>query len=721
MFENVTLEISLKPFKQLDEDSIRRVCAGIFEQWHALLKGRKVISFLFWTSDGSEILDYAGNPEDTFEWCYYLGTANRPLAGDADRPDLSLHQKKRYYRENPPKMTYRILKSIISILKEEGKRAFPDAVITVGETFDIGPEFAFSDFKYNRHTEICTGSKMDHCGMVDATAHLKGDTRHYAAYPEGIPDDTPFGLFLGKQASVFLADMGFDYLWLSNGLGFSDNPWNMEGKIFDGEHFHPERLAKTREEVFEFWKQFRAGCPDYPLETRGTNNSVGIDYATDGVPLYDIYRGGFDITPPPNSPWAALNDNFGLEIMGHMTRICELPGKEFMFRYYIHDPWWVNSPWYDRYDNQPHDIYLPMSISRIDEDGKPQSAGILNILSIDNSYGNMPDCCVNEPLPHLLKAEKNASDEPAPFVWVYPMREYTTSDDAGMLEEMYYGDRYICDCINAGFPLNCVVSTDNFLKQTTEIYRKSILLTPLPVEEDVREKLTSFAENGGKVICYGTQEAKDRAPGGSLFVNIREGADRMLSAAESLGYLIASRKLSEKTKVPTMTLARYKNGLWLAAYNTNTTTETRLKFPLGAPILMGCETELKDGCSTYHFARSEYRECRIFVKQNSGVIGAREATPVNAAIRRRFRITGLQDATVCFFPETYCTDFAMCAANYRGDGTPEYDWNWQVVEDAQYGTYLKAEHVTGDYSFMMPHAKFKETFLKWRDKKEIII
>ena len=50
--------------------------------------------------------------------------------------------------ENPPVMTYGILKKIVSCIKEEGKKAFPDTEIRVGETFDIGPEFAISDFKY---------------------------------------------------------------------------------------------------------------------------------------------------------------------------------------------------------------------------------------------------------------------------------------------------------------------------------------------------------------------------------------------------------------------------------------------------------------------------------------------------------------------------------------------------------------------------------------------
>ena len=51
-----------------------------------------------------------------------------------------------------------------------------------------------------------------------------------------------------------------------------------------------------------------------------------------------------------------------------------VPGKDvpvYVFaKQYIHDPWWINSPWYDRYDGSPCDIYLPMAISRINADGR---------------------------------------------------------------------------------------------------------------------------------------------------------------------------------------------------------------------------------------------------------------------------------------------------------------------------------------------------------------
>lgn len=157
MYHSVTLEMSLKPFKETSDAYIEEVCKKLFAQWRPLVKQAKEISVLLWTADGSEILEYNSDMDAVFEWCYFMGTANLELAGEEDRPDLSLHTKKRMYMDNPPVMTYGILRKIVAAIKQEGQKQFPDAVIRVGETFDIGPEFAISDFKYNRHREICGG------------------------------------------------------------------------------------------------------------------------------------------------------------------------------------------------------------------------------------------------------------------------------------------------------------------------------------------------------------------------------------------------------------------------------------------------------------------------------------------------------------------------------------------------------------------------------------
>lgn len=654
---------------------------------------------MLWVGDGSELLDYDGNMDAPFEWCRFLGTANLPLL-DAEEPlETSLHKRKQAYMKNAPTMTYGILKQIIFCLKEEGQKAFPDALIRVGETFDIGPEFAISDFKYRRHPEICSGATISRFGIIDSTACLAGDSRSYAAFPDGIPDGLPFGSFLGMQAEVFLKDMGFDYLWLSNGLGFSANPWDMTGKIFDGKHYYPEKLAETKKKVFNFWKLFRNVCT-FPLETRGTNNSVGIDYATDAVPLYALYTSNLDITAPPNSPWAALNDNYGLEIMGHMTRICELPNDRFPFRYYLHDPWWVNSPWYDRYDNSPCDIYLPMAVSRINAAGETETANSLNILSIDNSFGEMPDCCANEPIPHLLKAEKDAADEPAPLVWVYPMREYTTSSDAALLEEMNLGDHYICDAINDGLPLCCVVSTDNFLNHSPNLYRKSILISPVPENPVILQQLTRFAEMGIGVIFYGTKNRLATLPptANCVCLAIDEDSASVRDALAEFGYQIYFAKKAEDIKPPTIGIARHDNGLFFSVYNANTTTDARFKFPLGAPILCGMEAEMIEGASSYRFMRGDHRECRIFVSQESGIISCREAPPGNVRFRRVIRIQGLVDATICLFPEKGCE---AAVSPVIGATTPEIDPQFTLVCDEHHGTYLKGEHISGNIYFLI--------------------
>ena len=705
MFENITFEVSLKPFKKTDEGYIRAVCAQIFEQWRPLLKNRKTVSVMLWCGDGSEILDYAGNMDEPFEWCRFFGTANLPSLADTEPTETSPHKRRQDYMKDAPVMTYGILKRIVSTLKAEGKKAFPEATVRVGETFDIGPEFAISEFKYERHREILgTLTLQDQFGFVDATATLHADTHTYAAYPHGIPEGTPFGTFFGKQSEAFLSALGFDFLWLSNGLGFSDNPWEETGKIFDGENYHPERLEKTRSNIFNFWKLFRKEC-SFPLQTRGTNNSVGIDYASDGVPLHDIYSADLDITAPPNSPWAALNDNYGLEIMGHMTRVCELPSERFPFRYYLHDPWWINSPWYDRYDGSPCDIYLPMAISRIDAEGKIRSANSLNILSIDNSYGDMPDACVNEPLPHLLKAEKDAPDEPAPLVWIYPMREYTTTRDENTLREMNLGDHYVCDAINDGLPLCCVTSADNFLKHSVTVYKKSILLSPVPESEAVLEKLKRSAADGIGVILYGTAERLATVQDFPLCqkIDVKTAPARLREALSLYGYEIAFHKKADGIKPPTIGIARCDNALFFSVYNANTTTDAAFKLPLGAPILCGCEAEIKNGASVYRFARGEHRECRVFIEQSDGVISCREAAPVNARYRRAIRIEGLQNATLRLFPERGC-EAAVSTAPLT-DWTPIFDTRFTEKYDEGHGRYLEGKGISGHIYFLIGREK----------------
>jgi hypothetical protein len=790
--KNLTLEMSLKPFKETDKEYIKNICAKLFNQWKTLADKFEQVSVLLWIADGSEILDYKGNLEDSFEWAYFLGSANPREEWDKniDPEGKGLHVKNYLYIKNPPVMTYRILKDIISSLKYYGQLIL-NKKIRVGGTFDPGPEFAKSDFKYNRHNEICFGNSMGKGSMVCSYALLNGDNIAYAGFPDGIPDKTPFGTFLGKQVNHFLRDMNLDYIWFSNGFGFGVEAWHATGAIFDGKHFDIDKLSDIKEKVLNFWKLFRKECPDYPVETRGTNMSLGIDYSTDGVPLGDIYNTDLNITPPPNSPWAAINGDFGLELMGYMSRIAELPANNdsYIYRFYLHDPWWVNSPYYDRYGGKPHDIYLPLAVTRIDENGKLHNAQNLNILTINNSYGEMPESCVYETLPHFLKAIKDSPDEPSPIVWIYPFSEYSSAESEDLLNEMYYNDWYIRGVINYGMPLSSVVSTDNFIKISEKgIFDKCVLISPVPQKDSkYEEKSLQYVRNGGKIIFYGSVKnaskrfidefglKRGKEECGELIIKDIDGKSKkifcskftnnggidtytngkaeILSYSNNLvlatkkqqsiwirgltssinnfgkinpidlkkyyapentiikalafyGYCLDYIKDNDEVLSPVIMLSRSDNAFMFNVFMPDMTVMTRLKFPLGAPVMLGTETKIINGYSVYNFPKAEHFECRIFVVQNEGIIKVKEIPPVSAYVRRRIGVFGLKNATIRFFPEKYCQNNTEAVLNSHPDNYFIGDEFCKKYVSDEFGNYIEAENITGNLVFSMPVKKY---------------
>ncbi len=506
--ENVTLEMSLKPFRVTNEAYIEETCEELFRQWGPLTRHADKVSVLLWTADGSEILTYKGDLGEAMEWARYIGGANSDVEVGSGPEHLSLHQRAFLYMENPPVITYGDLKRIVTALKRVGAE-ITGKPVRVGATFDPGPEFADSPFKYELHPEICLGDTMGKGTMVCSYSVLKGDQERYSGFPEGIPEGTPFGTFFGRQCQHFLRDLSFDYLWLSNGFGFGLETWGCTGAVFDGERFDTAGLPPVRKKILDFWRLFRKECPEVLIETRGTNLSTGMDLASDGVPLREIYRGGFNLIPPPNSPWAALDGNFGLELVGYMSHIAEIPGEDYPFRYYTHDPWWLNSPWLDRYGREPHDIYLPMSVSRIDATGAVRLPTSILFLTADNSFGEMPVEVPNEVIPHILRGRADSPDQPGPVVWIYPFDEYheMTFAENPRVGEVFFGDWFMCRAINTGFPVNTVVSTNNFLASRTArpgLYDESVLVSIVPDSGTALEAgLLEMVKQGGRLLLYG--------------------------------------------------------------------------------------------------------------------------------------------------------------------------------------------------------------------------
>ncbi|WP_043589025.1 hypothetical protein [Geminisphaera colitermitum] len=555
----LVFELSPKPFRDPTPAGTEAVAREIISQYHALIQSADALSFMFWTADGSEILDYRGCPDNEIRWARYIGIANDAPPGTIPG---TLHGTPRVpYCDNPPPppLTYGRLRDIIETLRRIATETTGKPV-TFGTTFDPGPEFADSDFKYKRHPEINKGAIMGHKQWLHCASSLHADAVAYAGFPNGIPEGTPLGTFLGRQARHFMRDVGFDYIWFSNGFGFSLDSWNCTGEVFDGTRFDTSGAPAVNRSILKFWQDFRAECPDHPIHTRGSNLSTAMDLAAHASPIRDIYTGGFNLIAPVNSPWAALNHDYGLELVGWMSHIAELPetvnneavnsetvdGKKnastdhcslitdhcssvgYPFRYYIHDPWWLNSPWLDRYGREPHDIYLPLACARIAPDGRIVPPDSLSLLTIDDSYGRLPREVPNEITPHIQRALADFSDAPGLLTWVYPFDEYhdQTFATPSRASEVFFGDWFMRTAVNAGLPLNTVVSTKNYLATRSAnpaLYAQTNLVTPAPdAGTPLSDALLAHIRSGSSALLYGPLTHAD--PALLTLLNLRTGA-----------------------------------------------------------------------------------------------------------------------------------------------------------------------------------------------------
>lgn len=530
-FRDVQLEMSLKPFWDNSPATQEAVCRELFQQWMPLCRHAESISLMLWIGDGSEILEYAGNPDESFEWARYHGAANpiawhaAPGARDSGDPDHNaigmearlrdpdrrgVHQRSYLYRPAPATFTFAWLARLVKTVKRVGTEMSGKKIL-VGTTFDIGPEFAISRFKYEWHPEICGGGSLFGGKFIRCDAELKADDRTYAGFPHGIPEGTPIGTFLGRQSREFFDYCSFDFLWFSNGFGFGLEPWSLTGAIFDGKNFHPVSASETSTRILEFWRTFRAELPDVPVRTRGTNLATGIDLGSDASPIRDIYRDVSHVEPPVNSPWAALDGDIGLELAGWMSHIARTPGNGFRFRYYIHDPWWLNSPWLDRYQRQPFDIYLPLSVCRLTGEGEVEAPCDIGFLSVDDSHGCLPPVVPTEVIPHILHAREFLPDAPGPIVWIYPFDEYhdLVFGSAPNPALPFSGDWFVRGMIAQGISINTVACSADIAQLVKKPSLKdSILLAPVQ-GGSVDEALLAHAKQGGKVLFYGPLDTAD--------------------------------------------------------------------------------------------------------------------------------------------------------------------------------------------------------------------
>ena len=127
--------------------------------------------------------------------------------------------------------------------------------------------------------------------FVCCYAVLNADDRPYAGFPAGIAQGTTLGTFLGRQADRFLRDLGFDYLWLSNGFGFGLETVAADGPAVRRDAFRRDQRPGDSREGPRLFGGTSTPSAALPVEVRGTNLGTGADLATDAVPLREISRG----------------------------------------------------------------------------------------------------------------------------------------------------------------------------------------------------------------------------------------------------------------------------------------------------------------------------------------------------------------------------------------------------------------------------------------------
>ena len=527
-FDRVNLEVSLKPWKNLQPEFVRATCEQMFENWRNLIDRSDEVAILMWNNDGSDIYEWSGNLSDEVSPPHYVGFCNYDMEHAFD-PDSRHYRvnKAQPYMDNPPKVTYRDLRNIIREIKNTGMRMFGRKIM-VGSTIDPGPEFAFSKFKYERHPEVLTpdGWKIMPMHFITHQATLNGDSYPYGGFPGGIPDGTPFGTFIGRQMQSAREELGFDYVWFSNGFAYTHYPWGYRGELFFGRRWEPEKADGQRKAANKFWSDFREEC-DCPIEVRGSNFPLGSDLATDGCSHKDLMEIGKLDRPPCNPPWGSRA--LGLEMVAYLTRISKTRTRRIPFRFYLNDPWFNSNAWYDYYNRETFDIYVPMSAARLNAEGGVDTPTDLSLLTVDTELGDLIREEAHESTPHFLHALEMRADAAGPLVWVYPFDEYDEilKKEPEKLKYVFSHDWFMRSVVNHGLPLNTVASTECFTELAeADNLPDSVFVAPAALGDWKSQKmLLNVVKNAGHVMLYGSLDHVTRETLDMLGVTLAESLE----------------------------------------------------------------------------------------------------------------------------------------------------------------------------------------------------
>ncbi|NLV74319.1 MAG: hypothetical protein GXY52_06515 [Chloroflexi bacterium] len=497
-----SLSMTMRYFPDNDPANIRRVIIELLDLWRPLIARAKELNLGLMIGNGEHIYRWSGNLDDEFEWDHYKGHNNQENARYSFDP-IPL----RPFKEDWFHFTYRDLQNIIKIIRKVAaeQTGLPVQIATLAEP---GPEFCESLFRYEWHPEIVSFMGGGHGVSIDYKGILHADKRRYGAYPHGIPEGEPFGRFLGKQVADFCRVMDIQNISFSNGLGFGTYPWNIVGRNFDGERFGLTPYHELANDILEFWLMYKTEAPKQRVSAQGSNWPVGVDVAAKGVPLLDLYDRRLLDNPLGYTVSVFFDDSVGFAMASNMSRIAHTPNWDLSF--YLHDPWYPQNPWEDfPYDHQAFDLYAPASIGLVGAEGKliaPNGFGTI----VHDENADLQPITARSFMPHLETALDNLPDQVGPLTWLYPIREYHSmmSEQPERANAIWFGDVFTAKAIDAGLPLNNVVSTEHFERALASgVLDGTVLYTP--ASADMRAywpQLARWIEQGGQVLFYGPLE-----------------------------------------------------------------------------------------------------------------------------------------------------------------------------------------------------------------------
>ena len=123
-----------------------------------------------------------------------------------------------------------------------------------------------------------------------------------------------------------------------------------------------------------------------------------------------------------------------------------------------------------------------------------------------------------------------------------------------------------------------------------------------------------------------------------------QGESLMRLMLSKFGYTFQFHKPAADTRSPLILPARHKNAFFISSYSPSTTTEVRMRFAHGAPVMVGTETWIEDGHTSYTLPRAAHKEIRCLVDQTeASELSCVEAITEYPFFERRLLLKGLEE------------------------------------------------------------------------------